>query len=90
MKFFIVSLLHSPFSPILGPNIRLSVRFSNTLSLYSPLNVRDNVSQPLWSHYQYSKVSVECFFLSISTTDHRESVAANQLPASLPFVRRQK
>ena len=40
------SLLHSPFSTLLGPNIRLRILFSNTLSLDSSLNVRDHVSQP--------------------------------------------
>jgi hypothetical protein len=30
----------------LGPNILLNTLFSNTLSLYSPLNVRDKVSHP--------------------------------------------
>ena len=40
------SLLHSPFSSILGPNIRLRILFSNTLSLDSSLNVRDHLSQP--------------------------------------------
>ena len=40
------SLLHSPFSSILVPNIRLRILCSNTLSLHSSLNVRDHVSQP--------------------------------------------
>ena len=40
------SLLHSPFSSLLGPNIRLRILFSNTLSLQSYLNLRDHVSQP--------------------------------------------
>ena len=44
MKFLILNLLHSPFTLLLGTNIR--PRFSNTLSLHSSLNVRDNVSQP--------------------------------------------
>ena len=37
------SLLHSPFSSLLGPNIHLRIMFSNTLSLDSSLNVRDHV-----------------------------------------------
>ena len=37
--------LHSPFTSFLGPNIHLSILFSNTLSLDSSLNVRDHVSQ---------------------------------------------
>jgi hypothetical protein len=40
------SLLHSPFSSLLVPNIRYRILFSNTLSLYSSLNLRDYVSQP--------------------------------------------
>ena len=40
------SVLHSPFSSLLGPNTRLRVLFSNTLSLYPSLNVRDHASQP--------------------------------------------
>ena len=41
MKF-----LHSPFTSLLGENIRLKILFSNTLSLHSYLNVRDHGSQP--------------------------------------------
>jgi len=41
------SFLHSPVSLfLLGPNIFLSTLFSNTLSLRSPLNLRDQVSRP--------------------------------------------
>ena len=40
------SLLHFAFSSLLGPNIRLRIRFSNTPSLHSSLNVRGHVSQP--------------------------------------------
>ena len=46
-------LLHSPFSSLLGPNIRLRILFSNTLSLYSSFNVRDCVSQPYRHKWQY-------------------------------------
>jgi len=44
MKFLIVE--PSPLPILLGPNIRLRILFSNTLSLHSSLNVRDHVSQP--------------------------------------------
>ena len=37
---------HSPFSSLLGPNTHLRTLFSNTLSLHSSLNVRDNALQP--------------------------------------------
>jgi len=41
------SFLHSPVtSTLLGPNILLNTLFSNTLSLRSSLNVRDQVSHP--------------------------------------------
>ena len=36
----------SPFSSLLGPNFRLRILFSDTLSLQSSLTVRDHVSQP--------------------------------------------
>ena len=42
----LLSLLHSPFPSLLGPNIRLRLLLSNTLSLNSFLNVRDYVLQP--------------------------------------------
>ena len=35
MKFLIVRLLHSPFSSLLGPNIRFRILFSNTLSMHA-------------------------------------------------------
>jgi hypothetical protein len=41
------SLLHSPVvSSLLGPNTLLSTLFSSTLSLWSSLSVRDQVSHP--------------------------------------------
>jgi hypothetical protein len=41
------NFLHSPVtSSLLGQNIRLRTLFSNTLSLYSSLSVRDQVSHP--------------------------------------------
>ena len=40
------SLLHSPFSSHLSPNIRHRTLFSNNLNLRSSLNVRDHISQP--------------------------------------------
>jgi hypothetical protein len=40
------NFLHSPItSSLFGPNILLRTLFSNTLSLRSSLNVRDQVSQ---------------------------------------------
>ena len=41
------NFLHSPVTPsLLGPNILLNTLFSNTLSLFSSLNVSDQVSHP--------------------------------------------
>jgi hypothetical protein len=41
------NFIHSPVaSSLLGPNIPLSILFSNTLSLCSSLNVRDQVAHP--------------------------------------------
>ena len=44
MKFLIVE--PSPLPILLGPNIRLRILFTNTLSLRSFYNVRDHVTQP--------------------------------------------
>jgi hypothetical protein len=47
MKFLIVQLPPFSFtSSLVGPNILLRTLFSNTLSLYSSLSVRDQVSHP--------------------------------------------
>ena len=46
-SFSLWNLLHSPFAFLLGSNIRIRILFSNTLSLYSSLNVRDHV----WKSY---------------------------------------
>jgi hypothetical protein len=48
------SLLHSPVtSSLLGRNILLDTLFSNTLSLFSSLNVSNQVSHP---HKQHAKL----------------------------------
>ena len=53
--------LHSPVTPsLLGPNILLSALFSNTLSLFSSINVSDQVAHP----YKTGKI----IFLYISVT----------------------
>jgi hypothetical protein len=59
------NFLHSPVtSSLFGQNILLSTLFSNTLSLCSSLNIRDQVSQPyrttgkiivLYSNFFYSR-----------------------------------
>jgi hypothetical protein len=47
MKLLIMQFSSSPVtSSLFGPNILLSTLFSNTLSLCSSLNVRDQVSHP--------------------------------------------
>ena len=59
MMFLIVEPSPLPFSSLLGPNIRLRILFSNTLSLRSSLNVRDHVSQPysttVTAHYNHTR-----------------------------------
>ena len=51
------SLLHSPWESLLGPNIRLRIRFSNTLSLHSSLNVRDHF------HNQIEQLTILLFYI---------------------------
>ena len=63
------SLFHSPFSSLLGPNTRLRILFSNTLSLHSSLNIRDHVSQP-YSTTDTSEVS----FYKALLQGHEEKV----------------
>ena len=47
LSYSLCSCLHSPVtSSLLGPNILLNTLFSNTLSLCSSLNVKDQVSHP--------------------------------------------
>jgi hypothetical protein len=57
----ITKFLVMQFSPLsrhlFGPNIILSTLFSNTLSLYSSLNVRDQVSHPYRTTYLLSENS---------------------------------
>ena len=55
-RYKLWSPLHSPFASLLGPNIRLRILFSNTLSLRSSLNVRDHASQP-------SQLAILFFFI---------------------------
>jgi hypothetical protein len=51
------SFLYSPVtSSLFGPNIPLSILFSNTLSLYSSLNIRDRVSHIYIYMYMYMYV----------------------------------
>ena len=51
------NFLHSPVTPsLLGPNILLNALFSNTLSLCSSFNVRDQVSHPLVSNWLVRKL----------------------------------
>ena len=47
IKFLIVEPSPPPFPSLLGPNIRLRILISNTLSLRSSLNVKDHVSYQL-------------------------------------------
>ena len=68
-SFSLFSLLHSPFSLLLVPNIRFSILFSNTLSLDSSLNVRDHVSQP------YSTTgNIIVLYILRMTTDYQKKL----------------
>ena len=57
------SVLHSPVtSSLLGPNIILSTLFSNTLSIYSSLNVKDQASHP---YKTTGKITFLCLLIFI-------------------------
>jgi hypothetical protein len=63
------NFLHSPFaSLLLGPNILLSILFSNTLSQCSFLNVRDQVSYP----YKTTGRLMVLYVLTIMFLDSRQ------------------
>jgi hypothetical protein len=66
-----VELLVMQFSPVttslFGPNILLSALFSNTLSLFSSLNVLDKVSHP----YKTKHKIVVLFILIFKFFDSR-------------------
>jgi hypothetical protein len=55
---WLYSFLHPPVTPSLfGPNILLSILFSNILSLCSSLTVRDHVSHPYEEEAKNAKFS---------------------------------
>ena len=86
------SLLHSPFSSLLGPNISVRIRFSNTISLRFSLNVRDHGSQSCSTpgnniilYISYISVFPGCF-----SCEHRKHNPWNRkqlltLRAKVPF-----
>ena len=66
------SLSNCPYSPVtsslLTPNILLNILFSDTLSLRSSLNARDQVSQPYKSNRQnYSSVYLNLYIFAQQT-----------------------
>jgi hypothetical protein len=62
------NFLHSPVtSSLLGPNIPLSTLFSDTLSLCSSLNIRDQVSHP----YKTTVRIMVLYILTFSFLDSR-------------------
>jgi hypothetical protein len=72
------NFLHSPVtSSLLGQNILLRTLFSDILSLWSSLSVRDQVSHPykttglimLWLTYYQCVLYKECVFLAVSHND---------------------
>jgi hypothetical protein len=55
---------HSPVtSSLLGPNIPLSALLSNTFSLRSSLDVRDQVSHPFKNRQNYSSAYLNLYIL---------------------------
>jgi len=62
------NFLHSPVtSSLLGPNMLLNTLFSNTLSLYSSLNVSDQVSHP----YRTTGNIIELYILIFKSLDSK-------------------
>jgi hypothetical protein len=62
------NFLHSPVtSSLVGPNILLNTLFSNTLSLCSSLNVRDQVSHP----YKTTSRIMVLYILTFNFLDNR-------------------
>jgi hypothetical protein len=56
------SFLQPPVtSSLFGPNILLNTLFSNSLSLCSSINVRDQVPPPYRTRQNYSFVRLKCF-----------------------------
>jgi phosphate starvation-inducible membrane PsiE len=66
MKLLIMQF--SPTSCHFGPNILLSILFSNTLNLCSSLNVRDKVSHP----YRTTGKIIVFYIVIITILDSRE------------------
>jgi hypothetical protein len=55
---------------LFGPNIPLSTLFSNTISLYSSLNIRGQVSHP---YRTTGKMIAAIFRIIFGTREHRET-----------------
>jgi hypothetical protein len=59
----LIILQFSPTSCNFGPNILLSTLFSNTFSLFSSLNVRDQASHPYRNHSQNYSFVYSIFYV---------------------------
>jgi hypothetical protein len=71
MKLPPCNFLHCPVtSSLLGPNILLSTLFSNTLSLCSSLNVRDQV----WHPYKTTGKITVLYILTFTFVDRRRKL----------------
>jgi hypothetical protein len=80
----LVQLLHSPVnSPPFGPNILLRTLFSNTLSLFSSHNVRDQVSHPYETTVRIMVLHSLTFTFLDSRRDDRR---LNRMVASIPRI----
>ena len=80
------SFLHSPVtSSLWGPNILLSTLFSNTLSLRSPLNEKDQVSHPHKTTGEINVLYIVILYFWIANCKAKDS-APNDSKHSLTSV----
>ena len=80
------SFLHSPATlPSLDPNIFLSTLFSNTLSLCSSLNVRDQDSHPYKNNRQKLQFCIS-WYLYFWTANWETKTNLHRMIASIPWL----
>jgi hypothetical protein len=82
LSYSLCSFLHFLVTlSLLGPNVLLSSLFSNTLSLRSSFNVRDQVSHPYKTHDKWVPVTTAWRVMRLRVEERPpiRSVAANML-----------